>query len=272
MSKQTNDLEVRVLGMSRSGNHVVIQWLLGMMGRPAAFLNCAEGKTSPFESARPMLESAPDGPFASVWLADSGDPPPVERAALVHSYEDCFLRHAFSSEFEERHDEWVGPSRKRRDVIILRDPFNLFASRLRAFGEDWIDHTARRIWKQHARPFLGKPHPGPRDPVLINFNRWAASEEERRRIASELGLEFNDEGRWLVPPVAGGSSFDGQRHHDHPERMKVNERWRSYKDDQQFIGAFDETMIEFARGVFDLSSELERWLGSREKRPLAKAG
>jgi hypothetical protein len=34
--------------------------------------------------------------------------------------------------FEQHHDQWVGASWQRYDVLILRDPFNLFASRLRA--------------------------------------------------------------------------------------------------------------------------------------------
>jgi len=267
-----NELEIRVLGMSRSGNHAVIQWILGMTPRPAAFLNCAEGKTNPFKTARPMLEGEPDGPFASVWLADSGDPPPARRATLIHSYEDAFVRHAFSTAFENHHDEWVGGSTVRRDVVILRDPFNLFASRLRAFGPGSISPAAARIWRQHARPFLGKPHAGPRKPVLINFNRWASDLRERRRIARELELEFNDAGRWLVPPVAGGSSFDGQKHHDHPERMRLADRWKTYAADPRFTEAFDERLIHDARALYDLPAELKDWLDARPRRRLARAG
>ena len=51
---------------------------------------------------------------------------------LLYNYEDCFLGTVASDAFEENHDAWVGPSGRRTDVLILRDPYNLFASRRRA--------------------------------------------------------------------------------------------------------------------------------------------
>ena len=51
----------------------------------------------------------------------------------MHSYEDAFLRSVEDPAHVRRHEEAVGRSRRKFDVLILRDPFNLFASR-RAAG------------------------------------------------------------------------------------------------------------------------------------------
>src|SRR5690554_3224295 len=50
----TNRNELRVMGMSRSGNHAIINWILSQAKGRTCFLNCAEGKTNPFTSARPL--------------------------------------------------------------------------------------------------------------------------------------------------------------------------------------------------------------------------
>ncbi len=50
---------------------------------------------------------------------------------LLQSYEDSSLGHAFSRDLEAHHDGWLGRSRRRISLIVSRNPFNLFASRLR---------------------------------------------------------------------------------------------------------------------------------------------
>ncbi|MEZ4727208.1 MAG: hypothetical protein R3E79_08760 [Caldilineaceae bacterium] len=130
-----NQRELRIIGMSRSGNHAIIHWLLNQATGRTCFLNCVEGKTNPFVSARPLQSGGI--PYAVNYPTFNWD---SERRGkfspkdlLIHSYEDNFLGYVCHPVFEQHHDQWVGPSRQRYDVLILRDPFNLFASRLRRF-------------------------------------------------------------------------------------------------------------------------------------------
>lgn len=56
---------------------------------------------------------------------------------------------------EHRHDADVSRSARRLEVLILRDPLNLFASRLASGIGDVSEQTAVRVWMQHARAFIG---------------------------------------------------------------------------------------------------------------------
>lgn len=69
---------------------------------------------------------------------------------LIHTHEGSWLEHAFSARLEAKRDDWLGRARRRIRLVVLRDPFNLFASRTR-MGCRLSAKVAPRIWKQHAR-------------------------------------------------------------------------------------------------------------------------
>lgn len=248
-----NEREIRVCGMSRSGNHAIIDWILRQCDGRTVFLNCAEGKTNPFTSCRPLGDGLP-------YRVHGGDPCGFDLEAeaagrltakqtLVHSYEDSYLAHAFSKPFEAAHDAWVGPSAQRMDVLILRDPFNLFASR-RAMGAELPRKTAVRMWKQHARAALGRSGPMKHAPLVILYNRWASDSAYRRDVAAHLGLTFSDAGIDQVAACNGGSSFDGLRYDGRASGMKVTERWRAYADDPDYLSLFDAEMTDLSARLF----------------------
>src|SRR5690606_33971140 len=113
---------------------------------------------------------------------------------LIYNYEDTFLGPLTKPEVEALHDEHVGVSRRRIDVLVLRDPFNLFASRIKG-GLGEVSHAvALRIWRQHAGEFLGRRTLSVNPLVPINFNRWACDADYRARTADALGMKFTDAG------------------------------------------------------------------------------
>jgi hypothetical protein len=61
-----NRNEWRAVGMSRSGNHAIIQWLLAQAKGRTCFLNCTEPKNNPF--ARPRCL----GPAKRSYFAQRG--------------------------------------------------------------------------------------------------------------------------------------------------------------------------------------------------------
>lgn len=257
-----NAAEIRVIGMSRSGNHCVIDWLLRQAPGRYCFLNCAEGKSNPFETARAL---GGDGVLRTNIPGFS-----IERERrglfarkdwLLHSYEDAFLGHAFSGWFEERHDRLVGPSAERVDLLVLRDPFNLFASRLRA-GIALSANTTRRIWKQHARAFVGGSRHLRRRTVRVGYNTFVRSPRYRMKLARALGLSGRDCGLRTVAQCAGGSSFDGLRLDGRADEMGVTERWRHCIDDPGYRALFDRETVALAREIFPGSGP-ERALAAR---------
>lgn len=246
-----NRLEIRLIGMARSGNHAVAHWILSQAPGRWLCLNCAEGKANPFATARPLDDGRP-------WLTNLEDFEPfaereggfAQKDLLVVTHEDHFLANAASREYERHHDEWVGPSARRIDLLVLRDPYNLFASRLRSGVGRLSDGVALRMWKQHAKEFLGRQRRLRAEPKFVSYNRWVASRAYREDLAWALSFPFTDAGFREVPACAGGSSFDGRDYHGRATRMRVLDRWRHYGDDRAFRRLFDPETRELARLAF----------------------
>lgn len=259
-----NQLEVRVTGMSRSGNHAIINWLLQQAEVGYCFLNCSEPKYNPFETVRPLDNTG------KLYLTDI-DGFSLERekpgsfspkSLLLFSHEDAFLGPLGDPRWERRRDDWVGRSHRRVDLLILRDPFNLFASRFR-FGSraqparhGAFSRTGRRIWQQHARQYLGERQHFPGEWGAISYNRWTLDRGYREKIARWLGLRFTDAGFEEIPACAGGSSFDGVAADPIALRCNVHTRWQLLREDPLYRSFFDPTTCELADRCFPGSRQI----------------
>lgn len=251
MAKAINAREWRVIGLSRSGNHAILQWLMAQLPGSYAFLNCTEGQHNPYATVRPMDDGCfyrSNIPGYDFEAEAAGRFTPKD--TLIFSHEDSFLRRACSDTFEQHHDDWIGPSAERGDILILRDPYNLFASRLRSPTGLVPPKSAMRIWKQHAQQAVNGGGQLRHNPVIIAYNRWFRDENYRRHIAEQLGLDFTDAGRLEVAACNGGSSFDGMAYRHHADRMRVLRRWEHYMDDPEYMALFDEPTMRLARQVF----------------------
>ena len=152
-----NETEIRIVGMSRSGNHAIVNWILAQAPGRTCFLNCAEPGCNPLVSTRPRTPELPGwrAPYAGFEVEAEREGRLTRKDLLIHSYEDTFLGPFRNPGNEARRASWVGRSRRRIDLLVLRDARNLFASRL-ASGYGWLDdEVVSRIWAQHAREFLG---------------------------------------------------------------------------------------------------------------------
>ena len=259
--KIVQNRELRFTGLSRSGNHAIINWVIKQLPGSYCFLNCTEPKHNPFSTARPLNDAGEvfetNIEHFNLQAHKEGDL--VKKEHLLYSHEDCFLGPLHHKTFRNNHDSWVGASEKFSDVLILRDPFNLFASRIKAglitgqhthHGARPISlRTLRRIYKQHAKAFLGEKD-FLKNKLTINYNRWASSLDYRRKVAAELEIPFSDNGFEEVAGVAGGSSFDGIEHWGKASSMKLHSRWKNYSENERFWDLFDEELVELSRRIF----------------------
>jgi hypothetical protein len=113
--------------------------------------------------------------------------------------------------------------------------------------------VALRIWKQHAREFLGIRRYLNNPTVVINYNAWTSDPAYRRTIAARLGLIFTDAGADVAPAFGPKSAFA-------PEATRwpgMLRRWRHYADDRYYRGLFDRETVTLARRVFAPDPELE---------------
>ena len=256
-----NQREIRITGLARSGNHAVINWLISQIQGEYCFLNCAEPKTNPFLTARPLSEdgSAFQTNISGFSIEEEQQGNVQKKDFLLYSYEDVFLSMLDKKIFRENRHDWLGASICSENLLILRDPFNLFASRKKSGfldGQDEIhglrpitNLTLKRIYKQHAREFLGRSKLL-KNLVRVNFNKWASEKNFRREIAERLDISFTDSGFSEVKPVAGGSSFDGTRYSGRAEKMQINDRWRTFSEDEEYWALFDPELADLCREIF----------------------
>jgi hypothetical protein len=221
----------------------------------------------------------------------------MPKDVLIYSYEDneelenngkSFSASVFDSEFKKNKHQYLGQSAKYFDILILRDPFNLFASRLEmirkrgAHGgvvdsdkivENWIDLARLALeWQEDRSP----------SKLVILYNKWAKDEGYRREISEALGGKFSDDSVRQVPIYGGGSSFAEsglvklrlagilrqfwkvfrpssyknlgfywKRFWLADPRKKVTERWKSYERDPIYQRMFSNPkVVELCSKIF----------------------
>jgi hypothetical protein len=238
---------VRFVGLSRSGNHAVIDWMLRQMSGRWCFFNCIEPKATPQSSARPLHDGR--------CVIASGVDLQAEAEGMVSpkdwvllSQEDVFLGPALGDAATRVHEAALGAARQRLDVIIVRDPFNLVASRRKLPCAVISEATTLRIWKQHARAALAAAPGSGR--LAVSYAAWAREPGYRRALAAALGLTAQDAGVERVAGCGGGSSFDGMAYDGRAHEMAVFDRWRHFADDPSFWALFDDQVVELCNRLF----------------------
>jgi hypothetical protein len=234
-----NEKEIRIAGLRRTGNHAIVGWIRAQHPEPTRHLNHPPPGHNPYQFLykhyrKDELKQASKGNFSSLNL-------------LIISYEDDELCSVASPNFERFHDVYVGSSRCRYDVLVLRDPFNLMASQIKARMVSLLDETASRmmaLWTSYAKEFLGETRFLTHQKICINFNRWHQNLEYRKDIADQLAIDFTDAGREQVRDYGGGSSFDSQQMNGQANKMDLLNRWRVFETEEKFWQLFqnDQTV------------------------------
>lgn len=251
-----NDQVIRVYAMQRSGHHAVIQWMMINGRTPSAFLNDCRPGTNPYTSANTACSLIPASDLAAAQLGAF-----TYKSLLICSYEDVLLDAAAPTSDCDAITAWVGSTRRLMDVIVLRDPFNLFASKYywAIRGSRWAPTMAAiealpSLWKGYAREFLGATSYLNSSVIRVNYNTWFRDAEYRRVLADRIDISRADEGREMVArwgPNVWGDSFDNMTYDGRATHMRVLDRWRTFKDDRVFCRLFeDEELLTLSREIF----------------------
>lgn len=236
-----NQWEFRCLGLKRSGHHAIILWLANHFPpRSVHFINDVvpslnpfrfHSNTAPTTSRSRSFVHRPEQDIISEQL--------VRKHCLMYNYEDRPLHQIHNALADNRRVQHVGHSARVFTVIVLRDPFNLAASRFRCRfrGRPALISKTLDSWMEYADEFAGVTNLlGPK--LLVNFNRWFASEEYRRELSATIGLTFNDSGLNRVVGNGAGSSWDGTHFDNRAQDMKVLERWKCLVSNTNFRRIF----------------------------------
>ena len=148
---------------------------------------------------------------------------------------------------------YLGKTNKRYDVLIIRDPFNLFASRLKNnfLATKSKTKTARELWIDYAKEFLGETNYLQHNKVCINYNLWVKNKDYRQEIAKQLEINFTDAAIDKVSGCGGGSSFDGRELDGKASKMDVNNRWKEFINNEEYRQLFNqERLLEYSLKIF----------------------
>lgn len=204
-----------IAGLRRSGIHPVVNWIkaaIDTSGGPHVLLNNVHLAVLNSKDSNVVFSRN----FAS---SDSAN----EHVLVV--FEDKRLRRITESPLLGR----IGGDR-RKHLIVLRDPYNLVASRLertrRRRNRDTHPRRVAELWPDHAS----------HDETWIRcvYNRWFTQESYRRQVAAALDLPTCPPLPNRIARAGRGSSFDGVRYDGRVVEMPVLDRWRKFADDAEF--------------------------------------
>lgn len=267
----TNQTEMRIFALRRSGHHAIINWIRFQAKGCYFFLNDCKPNSNPFISCA-KKNSIIKGYFLErpyFFLEREALGKLSKKGLLVYNYEDRELEEVLTDHFEENRSKWLGESKNKIDIVILRDPFNLFASKLRwAYGKKLAPKLESfskivQIWKAYAREFIGKTDLL-ENKLTINYNKWFLDKNYREDLSDKLYLPFNDRGLYVVAkwgPTKWGDTFDGTSYDGHADQMKVLERWKNYKDDDFYRSLFkDQELLDLSEVIFGQIPDIEQLL------------
>lgn len=249
-----NQKDIRVVGMRRTGNHALLSWIEKQQTGSTFHLNNVAAGTHPYRYKSDNLRRYhPEYlKMAEVYRRQSkGDF--VPRDCLLFSYEDWSLAQITRPAFERNRTLYLGKSAQSFDVLILRDPFNLFASRLK---QDYTATKSKKLsmvemWLEYAKEFVGESQYLSQNSIFINYNRWFSDKAYRRDLADQLGLTFSDAGLTSVPTFGGGSSFDGTALSGQARQMDVTNRWQTFENDEAFRELFQNSDVwHYSQRIF----------------------
>jgi hypothetical protein len=246
----------KFFGLRRTGNHAISYWIFPMLPKEVLYVSNADAFKNPFEYYYFLESSKSIKSDASNVVKIDGE---IYRDQL-HEYNDfVFVSYEDFDVGNPRIDNVIPYAQsginplKETKILVLRDHFNLIASRLKNkvnfIRNSTVKDSARilNMWKNYAREFLKDKS----DFLCINYNTWCVSEDYRKEISKTLGLDFCDKGHKYVAPQGGGSSFDKRDFNGKANEMKVFDRWKVVADDSLFKEiVFDEECIELSKKVF----------------------
>lgn len=247
-----NKIEFKVFGMRRSGNHAIIHWMASHFDKPCWMVNDISdfgrpSVTDDYTNASELECFHDNEGISELWEK--------EKDVLFQTYEDYDL-----SDLDwYGNEQVVGKSDREVIVLIVRDPYNLMASRFarRMPFVVPVNRIAVERWNQHVRDALGEtdylrdPWKGEmiaqknRRVVVVNYNKWFSQPMYRRELELEMGLpgECDDS---MERVVMAGSSFSDRGRDGSASKMSINKRWKIYESDPGFIGLFNRRTVELA--------------------------
>lgn len=230
-----NKTFILLWGIRRAGNHVLHNWLGRQFEPPTRHVLNVE------YNAMAALEA-------------KGKRIAINYNTLLICFESHPLATVLSAERGGYFEKSLGCYDRIRNVIILRDPWNLFASRL-SCGLKRLQHPANHLWVEYAKAFIDKPY----DAEYVNYNEFITNKAYRLALSEKLGGTFDDSSMDEVLGCGGGSSFDKQIYDGRAGEMDVFGRWKVWQAVPGYRKLFTPEIEELAGKLFEKWKPKKDW-------------
>lgn len=266
--KQCKSVEnqIEFYSMKRSGHHIIMDWIFAQIRTPILFFNDVEpyvkaGVLYEVGSWKNPLKNNKYKNFLEYYSFNYEDAPIQELDKYIKDYNKSLI---------------IKPPKNVTKIFIIRDPFNLFASRLKFFREEnilkksdgketlkketeiasggvaWYNEASISRWCEYAEEFLGDTSYYPKK-FFINYNRWCHNLSYRKSIAKP----FIKHGSYTdiiirhVPPNGRGSSFDFKNFKGKGHLMKTDERWKLMIKDPEYLEIINnKKLLELSQRIY----------------------
>jgi len=234
-------------GLSRAGNHAVIFWIIKNIEKNTkkkiVFFNNAKwlfdtqdltvaqayGKLGTKEKRKQYRD-------VSKMLKDN-----KHQFALL-SFEDRGICNVQGKKpFNEK--EWH--IKNHHKVVLIRDPFNYFASKIKHLHQKGKKNVAlfkKNItplsmrWIDYAKEYLGEIECFNKG-ICVSYNHWFLSASYRKKTFKKFGYGETDGAPYVkVHQFGHGSSFNGTSKKG--TQLKVLDRWRVFQNDPLYRSVF----------------------------------
>ncbi len=119
-------------------------------------------------------------------------------------------------------DEIIGLSKKKINILILRDPYNSVALAMKQTGLREAKIVIKN-WLTSAREFVGETN-YLKDKILIKYNDWVNSKEYRIKKCNEIGVKYDKYSKVDITGMQYNSS-----------NLDVSfDRWKIFENNKDF--------------------------------------
>lgn len=206
------------VGLQRSGNHAILGWVETLFPGTVFHNNQFQDLFADEAAWRDLLQQAP-APCTIFSFEDSANRTKTPGKLLLDSLHP--LPDAAKADYDVHR------------LVILRDPYNTWASRLaanaraEAFGRPLTSNSSWQLYRDNWLQ-LAACTDDPSYQVVL-FNRWKDDADYRRQICDALGGTYSEIGLDQVSGHGGGSSFDGVPRPSYRDMLRKLPKYTSAK-------------------------------------------
>jgi len=222
------DIIYRVVGMKRSGHHAIIMWMVKNMDGNIYHINNVNNPDVA-DNLKKITELKKDG----------------GKNILFYSIED----------YDPDKDFKINFNTVTTDICVLRDPLNIFASRIKVSktnehkNKDWFSENKINLYKKHFNLLNNDNF------KVINYSKWNFDDDYRKELSSDFNLKDSENFEEISflghnYPYTHASSFNDVK--DEITNVKFNKRHETLTKKEKdiiTIGVGNEIITYFSKFI-----------------------